>query len=76
MNEYENKKDWFNQSFLFFERKNEIRTRDPNLGKVVLYQPSYFRIIYGCKYSTFFHWQKLLEKKFFAPMFLKQVSYR
>ncbi len=25
--------------------KNGTRTRDPNLGKVVLYQLSYFRII-------------------------------
>ena len=25
-------------------RLNETRTRDPNLGKVVLYQLSYFRI--------------------------------
>ena len=27
-----------------FGAKNEIRTRDPNLGKVVLYQLSYFRL--------------------------------
>ena len=27
--------------------ENETRTRDPNLGKVVLYQLSYFRIIFG-----------------------------
>ncbi len=26
--------------------ENEARTRDPNLGKVVLYQLSYFRILY------------------------------
>ena len=26
--------------------ENETRTRDPNLGKVVLYQLSYFRIFY------------------------------
>ena len=25
--------------------ENETRTRDPNLGKVVLYQLSYFRIV-------------------------------
>ena len=25
--------------------ENETRTRDPNLGKVVLYQLSYFRIL-------------------------------
>ena len=27
-----------------FGAENEIRTRDPNLGKVMLYQLSYFRI--------------------------------
>ena len=26
--------------------ENETRTRDPNLGKVVLYQLSYFRIFF------------------------------
>ena len=44
--------------------ENETRTRDPNLGKVVLYQLSYFRIFTkcstelcpfcGCKYKRFF----------------------
>ena len=29
---------------LNFGAKNGTRTRDPNLGKVVLYQLSYFRI--------------------------------
>ena len=28
-----------------FGAKDEIRTRDPDLGKVVLYQLSYFRIV-------------------------------
>ena len=28
----------------FFRAENEARTRDPNLGKVMLYQLSYFRI--------------------------------
>ena len=28
-----------------FRAKDEIRTRDPDLGKVVLYQLSYFRMI-------------------------------
>ena len=31
----------------FLWAEDEIRTRDPNLGKVVLYQLSYFRIV--CK---------------------------
>ena len=29
----------------YFWAENEARTRDPNLGKVVLYQLSYFRIL-------------------------------
>ena len=29
-----------------FGAENETRTRDPNLGKVMLYQLSYFRICY------------------------------
>ena len=36
--------------------ENETRTRDPDLGKVVLYQLSYFRrglVYYGCKDSVF-----------------------
>jgi hypothetical protein len=33
--------------------KDGIRTRDPDLGKVVLYQLSYFRIG-ECKYTTGF----------------------
>ncbi len=33
------------QSAFFVRAENEARTRDPNLGKVVLYQLSYFRII-------------------------------
>ena len=32
---------------LFLRAENEARTRDPNLGKVMLYQLSYFRKI--CK---------------------------
>ena len=34
---------------LLFRAENEARTRDPNLGKVVLYQLSYFRIILAIK---------------------------
>ena len=41
--------------------ENETRTRDPNLGKVVLYQLSYFRILVecGCKGK-----QKIRNSKF------------
>ena len=31
---------------LFFGAEDEARTRDPNLGKVVLYQLSYFRVCF------------------------------
>ena len=33
------------KSYPFLRAENEARTRDPNLGKVVLYQLSYFRRI-------------------------------
>ena len=42
----------FKSAFLLtFGAENETRTRDPNLGKVVLYQLSYFRIcfVWDCK---------------------------
>ena len=29
-----------------FGAEDEARTRDPNLGKVVLYQLSYFRVLF------------------------------
>ena len=54
----------------FKERaENETRTRDPNLGKVMLYQLSYFRSFLenGCKdkqfprYSQTFHRKKLTK---------------
>ncbi len=42
---------------LFLRAKNGTRTRDPDLGKVVLYQLSYFRIgvflICDAKVGTF-----------------------
>ena len=31
---------------LSLRAENEARTRDPNLGKVVLYQLSYFRVCF------------------------------
>ena len=41
---------YFKQKFplqegIFIGAKDEIRTRDPDLGKVVLYQLSYFRVL-------------------------------
>ena len=48
----------FKSAFLltFFGAENETRTRDPNLGKVVLYQLSYFRISlkWDCKGTKIF----------------------
>ena len=40
----------------FSGAENETRTRDPNLGKVVLYQLSYFRIFpeWDCKGTKIF----------------------
>jgi len=43
-----------------------IRTRDPNLGKVMLYQLSYFRIFStGAKISSFYLSAKLFPMKIF-----------
>ncbi len=57
--------------------ENETRTRDPNLGKVVLYQLSYFRVIYrlavafslkrGAKVRIVFIPQNVLHRFFEFP---------
>ena len=51
---------------LIFGAENETRTRDPNLGKVMLYQLSYFRIFpeRDCKGRQKFLTSKLFWKKF------------
>ena len=61
----------FYESLLVVKKRaeNGTRTRDPNLGKVVLYQLSYFRIFFplsrsisldcGCKGNAFFGTDKL-----------------
>ena len=56
----------------FKERaENETRTRDPNLGKVMLYQLSYFRV-YGCKCREFYN-----KLQTFLPFSLqKNIFYR
>jgi hypothetical protein len=46
-----------------FGAKDEIRTRDPDLGKVVLYQLSYFRLNLGHKNNHFFILNPNLPKK-------------
>ena len=59
---------------LIFGAEDEARTRDPNLGKVVLYQLSYFRIVpffsFGIAKVGIF----LLPPNFFAT-FLKKMSF-
>ena len=56
---------------LIFGAEDEARTRDPNLGKVVLYQLSYFRIVpffsFGIAKVGIF----LLPPNFFATFFEK-----
>ncbi len=49
-----------------FQRRaeNETRTRDPNLGKVMLYQLSYFRIFNGCKDRSFYYSRKIFYQKY------------
>ena len=53
-----------------FGAENETRTRDPNLGKVMLYQLSYFRIcnpilfVWDCKGTNNFQTSKLFRKNF------------
>ena len=40
-----NKKDLLKNSKSYMERKNGTQTRDPQLGRLVLYRLSYFRVI-------------------------------
>ena len=70
-----------NNPALFIGAANETRTRDPDLGKVVLYQLSYCRIMWKithhflpeseCKGTAFFwHDQIFYEKKYEKVHFL------
>ena len=62
----------------FSRAKDETRTRDPNLGKVMLYQLSYFRISASvdvnqlCKDKNFFIFASVSAKKnhFFNNFFI------
>ena len=57
--------------------ENETRTRDPNLGKVVLYQLSYFRIFSDCECKgTTFSWtdKTFQEKNALKLLFLFAAS--
>ena len=59
-----------------FGAENETRTRDPNLGKVMLYQLSYFRsfkrivFVWDCKGTHF-----LITSKFFRKNFQKKCDF-
>ena len=62
-------------SSLVFGAEDEARTRDPNLGKVVLYQLSYFRIVplfsFGIAKVDIF----LLPPNLFAAFFEKMCNF-
>ena len=58
-------------AFEEFRAKNGTRTRDPDLGKVVLYQLSYFRIAFSflrCKVSHFSDIDQILRQLFCTKM--------
>ena len=51
--------------------ENETRTRDPNLGKVMLYQLSYFRVFStGAKIRSLLVSAKLSHKKVWQKIFI------
>ena len=63
--------------------ENGTRTRDPNLGKVVLYQLSYFRktscqkcisLDCGCKGTTFFRTTKTFPRFFEKKVLIHAIS--
>ena len=49
-----------------FGAENETRTRDPNLGKVMLYQLSYFRIYFSFGIAK-------VRIKFKLPNFFRKI---
>ena len=57
----------FHHSSILSKRaENETRTRDPNLGKVMLYQLSYFRVLFdGCKDKEFYNIYQILHPFFY-----------
>ena len=44
---------WLVMKYDVFGAGNETRTRDPDLGKVVLYQLSYSRILVGTNFGGY-----------------------
>ena len=65
----------FHHSSILSKRaENETRTRDPNLGKVMLYQLSYFRIFStGAKIMSFLVSAKLSIKKVWQKIFIALI---
>ena len=57
---------------LYERAENETRTRDPNLGKVVLYQLSYFRLLNSAAKIHFFLISPSLSKKKFSFTFYRE----
>ena len=55
--------------------ENETRTRDPNLGKVVLYQLSYFRILFASSIVKPSHCQGWNILSSWGKVVLYQLSY-
>ena len=51
--------------------ENETRTRDPNLGKVVLYQLSYFRRMFRTCNRFYRIASAKIEQKFISPKLLQ-----
>ena len=73
----------FRATLFFCWAENETRTRDPNLGKVMLYQLSYFRIISTtvhhfpdceCKGSLFFETTKIIDYLFWKKWQISLTS--
>ncbi len=65
-----------NRRFFLSRAENETRTRDPDLGKVVLYQLSYFRSInrFGCANIHTFFISKSLVSIFSVNFLFRSVS--
>ena len=58
-----NNKNANRNGWRFSGAENETRTRDPDLGKVVLYQLSYFRVG-NAKVQSFFEPANIFPKNF------------
>ena len=55
---------------IFFRAENEVRTRDPQLGKLMLYQLSYFRLgISGAKVMRIFDFAKYFFISHFRKLY-------